>query len=171
MRRHPILGYKRMHAGVDFGASYGAPIYAVTDGTVTYAGRKGGNGNYVQIRHGGGLASGYSHMSRIAARNGQHIRRGQVIGYVGSTGLSTGPHLHYSLYRNNRPINPLSIKFTETAQLSGQDLINFRGRLAKLKSVTPGAAPSSLRKSNSEEDKPKREIDRLTMNVDRKNSI
>ncbi|NJM49822.1 MAG: M23 family metallopeptidase [Sphingomonadales bacterium] len=171
MRRHPILGYRRMHAGVDFGAGYGSPIYAVTDGVVSYSGRKGGNGNYVQIKHGGGLASGYSHMSRIAARNGQRVRRGQVIGYVGSTGLSTGPHLHYSLYRNNRTINPLSIKFTETAQLSGADLANFKAKLARLKSVKPGAALTSLRKSNSAADEPKREIDRLSLSASAKNRI
>ncbi|MFC4290905.1 M23 family metallopeptidase [Sphingorhabdus arenilitoris] len=171
MRRHPILGYRRMHAGVDFGAPHGAPIYAVTDGVISYAGRKGGNGNYVQIRHSGGLASGYSHLSRIAARNGQRVRRGQVIGYVGSTGLSTGPHLHYSLYRNNRAINPLSIKFTETAQLAGADLANFRAKLARLKAVKPGAALTSLRGSNSQADEPKREIDRLTMSVPRNSRI
>ncbi len=165
MRRHPILGYRRMHAGVDFAAGYGAPIYAATDGVISYAGRKGGNGKFVRIRHGNGLSTGYSHMSRIAARNGQRVRRGQVIGYVGSTGLSTGPHLHYSLYRNGRTINPLSIRFTERAQLAGRDLANFRTKLARLKSVKPGAALSSLRKTNTQTDKPKREIDRLTQKV------
>ncbi|MET0369832.1 MAG: peptidoglycan DD-metalloendopeptidase family protein, partial [Sphingobium sp.] len=90
MRRHPILGYTRMHAGIDFAARYGSPIYAVTDGVVAFAGRHGGHGNYVRIQHGGGLGTGYAHMSRIAATPGQRVRRGQVIGYVGSTGLSTG---------------------------------------------------------------------------------
>ena len=107
-RRHPILGYRRMHAGMDFGAPYGAPIYAVTDGTVNYAGYNGGYGRYVRLNHGGGMGSGYAHMSRIAVRSGQSVRRGQVIGYVGSTGLSTGPHLHYELYRNGAAINPAS---------------------------------------------------------------
>ncbi|HEV7232843.1 MAG TPA: M23 family metallopeptidase, partial [Sphingorhabdus sp.] len=86
MRRHPILGYARMHAGLDFKAGYGAPIFAVTDGVVAYAGRKGGYGNFVQLNHGGGLATGYGHMSRIAAHSGSRVRRGQIIGYVGSTG-------------------------------------------------------------------------------------
>ena len=105
---------------MDFGAGYGAPIYAVTDGVIAYAGRKGGYGNFVQINHGGGLATGYGHMSRIATSSGQRVRRGQIIGYVGSTGLSTGPHLHYELYRGGRAVNPMSVKFTQRAQLERQ---------------------------------------------------
>ena len=137
-RRHPILGYTRMHAGIDFAARYGSPIYAVTDGVVGFAGRHGGHGNYVRIQHGGGLATGYAHMSRIAAVPGQRVRRGQVIGYVGSTGLSTGPHLHYELYRGGATVNPLSVKFTTTAQLAGRDLTAFRARLAQYRSLRVG---------------------------------
>ncbi|WP_030538769.1 M23 family metallopeptidase [Sphingobium sp. DC-2] len=138
MRRHPILGYTRMHAGIDFAARYGSPIYAATDGVVSYSGRHGGHGNYVRLEHGNGLATGYAHMSRIAARYGQRVRQGQVIGYVGSSGLSTGPHLHYELYRNGRTVNPLSVKFTTTAQLAGRELAAFRARLAQLKSLRIG---------------------------------
>ncbi|PZU58466.1 MAG: hypothetical protein DI547_10270 [Sphingobium sp.] len=138
MRRHPILGYTRMHAGIDFAAPYGSPIYAATDGIVEYAGRHGGHGNYVKLRHGGGIATGYAHMSRIVASVGQRVRRGQVIGYVGSTGLSTGPHLHYELYRNGQTINPASIKFTAAAQLAGRELAAFRARLAQLKTLRLG---------------------------------
>ncbi|MHA6767483.1 peptidoglycan DD-metalloendopeptidase family protein [Sphingobium ummariense] len=138
MRRHPILGYTRMHAGIDFAARYGSPIYAATDGVVAFAGRHGGHGNYVRIQHGAGLATGYAHMSRIAAVPGQRVRRGQVIGYVGSTGLSTGPHLHYELYRNGATINPLSVKFTTTAQLAGRELAAFRARLAALQGLRVG---------------------------------
>ncbi|QNG46644.1 M23 family metallopeptidase [Sphingobium yanoikuyae] len=138
MRRHPILGYTRMHAGIDFGARYGSPIYAVTDGVVAFAGRHGGHGNYVRVSHGGGLATGYAHMSRIAAVPGQRVRRGQVIGYVGSSGLSTGPHLHYELYRGGQVVNPLSVKFTTTAQLTGSNLVAFRARLAQLKGLKVG---------------------------------
>ena len=138
-RRHPILGYTRMHAGVDFAARYGSPIYAVTDGVVSFAGRHGGHGNYVRIQHGGGLATGYAHMSRIAAASGQRVRRGQVIGYVGSTGLSTGPHLHYELYRNGATVNPLSVKFTTTSQLAGRELAAFRAKLAAYKGLAVGA--------------------------------
>ena len=161
-RRHPILGYMRMHSGLDFKASYGQPIFAVTDGVVAYAGRKGGYGNFVQLNHAGGLASGYGHMSRIAARPGSRVRRGQIIGYVGSTGLSTGPHLHYELYRNGRAINPMSVKFTQRAQLSGNDLARFKGSLQRLKSLKAGAALTPLRTTPKNEDAPKREIDRLT---------
>ncbi|MEH6790413.1 M23 family metallopeptidase [Parasphingorhabdus sp.] len=160
MRRHPILRYKRMHSGLDFGGGYGAPIYAVTDGTVIHAGRKGGFGNYVKLQHGGGLASGYGHMSRIAVSNGTRVRRGQIIGYIGSTGLSTGPHLHYELYRGGRTINPQSVKFVERAQLGGQELRRFKGELQKLQRVEPGAALTAL-KSASAEVEPEREINRL----------
>lgn len=160
MRRHPILRYKRMHSGLDFGGGYGAPIYAVTDGTVTYAGRKGGFGNYVKLRHSGGLASGYAHMSRIAVRNGRRVRKGQIIGYIGSTGLSTGPHLHYELYRGGRAINPRSVKFVERAQLGGRELRRFKAELQKLQRVEPGAALGTL-KSASAQAEPEREINRL----------
>jgi murein DD-endopeptidase MepM/ murein hydrolase activator NlpD len=165
-RRHPILGYVRMHSGIDFHASYGQPIYAVSDGVVTLAGRKGGYGNFVQLNHGGGLGSGYGHMSRIAVSSGSRVRRGQIIGYVGSTGLSTGPHLHYELYRNGHAVNPMSVKFTQRAQLSGNDLAQFKGRLGRLKSVKAGAALAPMRASGRTKEEPQREIDRLTQRMD-----
>jgi len=140
MRRHPILGYRRMHSGMDFGGGYGAPIYAVSDGVVTIAGRHGGFGNYVKLSHGGGLGTGYGHMSRIAVRSGQRVTRGQVIGYIGSTGLSTGPHLHYELYRNGRAVNPASVTFVTRAALEGKELAAFRARIRSMLSITPGAA-------------------------------
>jgi murein DD-endopeptidase MepM/ murein hydrolase activator NlpD len=161
MRRHPILGYRRMHAGLDFKAGHGTPIYAVTDGTVQFAGRNGGHGNFVKINHGGGLATGYAHMSRIAVSSGTRVRRGQVIGYVGSTGLSTGPHLHYEVYRNGSAVNPTSIAFVTRAQLSGRELANFRASLSELQKVAPGAALASLAPDPSAEKEPTREIDRL----------
>lgn len=160
-RRHPILGYTRMHAGIDFGAPYGSPIYAVTDGVVQFAGRHGGHGNYVRLSHGGGLGTGYGHMSRIAVSAGQNVRRGQVIGYVGSTGLSTGPHLHYEMYRNGATVNPSSVGFVTRAQLSGSELASFRAELAELKKIQPGAALSTLAPDAAEELEPQREIDRL----------
>jgi murein DD-endopeptidase MepM/ murein hydrolase activator NlpD len=162
-RRHPILGYKRMHAGLDFKAGYGQPIFAVSDGVVAFAGRNGGYGNFVRLNHSGGLASGYGHMSRIAARPGSRVRRGQIIGYVGSTGLSTGSHLHYELYRNGRAVNPMSVTFTQRAQLSGSDLTRFKGTLQNLKSVRPGAALTPLQTAAKKDEAPKREIDRLTL--------
>ncbi|SEQ51150.1 M23 family metallopeptidase [Sphingobium sp. YR768] len=147
MRSHPILRYRRLHAGVDFAARYGSPIYAVTDGVISYAGRHGGHGNYVRIEHGSGLATGYAHMSRIAAAPGQRVRRGQVIGYVGSTGLSTGPHLHYELYRNGQVVNPLSVKFTTTAQLAGSELAAFRAKLAQYQGLRVGLHDSFAQKA------------------------
>ena len=160
-RRHPILGYSRMHAGIDFRASYGQPIYAVSDGTVAFAGRHGGHGNYVKLSHGGGLGTGYAHMSRIAVSSGAHVRRGQVIGYVGSTGLSTGPHLHYEMYRNGATVNPASVSFVTRAQLSGSELASFRARLAEVQKVAPGAALANLAPDPAAEQEPVREIDRL----------
>ncbi|HEY9552437.1 M23 family metallopeptidase [Allosphingosinicella sp.] len=137
-RRHPILGYTRMHKGMDFRAGHGTPILAAADGRVVRAGRAGGYGKQVRIKHEGGLVTSYSHMSRIAADSGNRVKKGEVIGYVGSTGLSTGPHLHYELYRNGVPINPASVKFTTRAELSGRDLANFKAQLLELKGVPVG---------------------------------
>ncbi|MEQ1539820.1 MAG: M23 family metallopeptidase [Sphingorhabdus sp.] len=161
-RRHPILGYRKMHVGIDFGAPHGAPIYAATDGVVVMAGRAGGCGNAVKINHGGNLATRYCHMSRVATSNGQRVKQGQIIGYVGSTGLSTGPHLHYELYKNGSIVNPLSVKFTQRAQLSGGDLTRFKAQLARLKSVKPGAALVPMGGQRKTVDEPKREIDRIS---------
>jgi murein DD-endopeptidase MepM/ murein hydrolase activator NlpD len=140
MRRHPLLRFSRMHAGMDLAAAYGSPIVAATDGVVDFAGWHGGHGKFVRIAHGGGLGTGYGHMSRIAVRAGARVRQGQVIGYVGSTGLSTGPHVHYEVYRGGRPVNPSSISFITTSQLAGADLAAFRATLARLTAVRPGAA-------------------------------
>lgn len=161
MRRHPILGYKRMHSGMDFRARYGTPIVAVTDGRVSGAGRMGGCGNAVRMDHGGGLQTRYCHMSRMAVSNGQSVRRGQVIGYVGSTGLSTGAHLHYEMYRSGRAVDPASVNFVTRAELSGADLREFRAVLAKLKTVEAGAALANISPETSEADVPVREIDKI----------
>ena len=133
MRHHPILGYARMHAGVDFGAPYGSPIYAASDGVVDYAGWHGGHGNYVRLAHGGGIDTGYGHMSRIAVGVGTRVARGQVIGYVGSTGLSTGPHLHYELFRGGQAVDPLSIRFVpHHTVVSPAEVAGFRARMRQL---------------------------------------
>lgn len=142
MRRHPLLGYTRMHAGIDFGAGHGSPIFAASDGTVSFAGWHGGHGNFVRLSHGGGIGTGYGHMSRIAVSSGEQVRAGQVIGYVGSTGLSTGPHLHYEVYRNGRVVNPASVQFTMRAQLEGEELERFRARLGDLMKLGAGASPT-----------------------------
>jgi murein DD-endopeptidase MepM/ murein hydrolase activator NlpD len=138
MRRHPILGYSRMHKGVDFAAPTGTPIYAAGSGRVVSAGRNGGYGNYVRIRHTTEFSTAYAHLSRFGQgiRAGQRVRQGQVIGYVGTTGRSTGPHLHYEVLRNNGQINPLSVKQPPTSQLAGADLQRFRvevGRIDQLR--------------------------------------
>ncbi|MEJ2459863.1 MAG: M23 family metallopeptidase [Novosphingobium sp.] len=161
MRRHPILGYVRMHAGIDFGAAYGSPIYAVADGKVTYAGRHGGHGNYVRIQHAGGLGTGYGHMSRIAVANGAHVRAGQVIGYVGSTGLSTGPHLHFEAYRNGHTINPAGLSIMAKPQIAGKERDAFKAELRSLLTVEPGAALAPMVQPEAEHAEAEREIDRL----------
>jgi murein DD-endopeptidase MepM/ murein hydrolase activator NlpD len=141
MRRHPILGFVRMHAGVDFGAAYGSPIYAVADGIVSFAGRHGGHGNYVRLEHGGGNGTGYGHMSRIAVSPGARVSAGQVIGYVGSSGLSTGPHLHFEAYQGGHTVNPLGLRFAAAApQVDQHQLGAFKQRLAALLAIRAGAA-------------------------------
>ena len=166
MRRHPILGYRRMHSGVDYAASYGSAIVAVSDGVVTYSGRHGGHGKYVRIEHGGGLGSGYAHMSSIAVSSGTRVRAGQVIGYVGSTGLSTGPHLHFEVYRGGRKIDPLSVRFLSRPQVSGEELAQFKARLKALRQVPVGKALENMAPAAAAPaSEPQREIDRLALNA------
>ena len=138
MRRHPILGYTRMHRGVDIAAPWGSPVFAASDGVVQFAGRSSGYGNFIKVTHGNGYGTGYGHLSRIYVRGGERVRRGQRIGAVGNTGLSTGPHLHYELYRNGMAVNPRSVSFTSTQQLTGGDLGEFRAELNRLLSVPVG---------------------------------
>lgn len=139
LRMHPLLGFMRMHKGLDIAAPHGAPIYAAIDGVVAFAGRNAGYGNFVKLNHASDLASGYGHMSRIAVRPGARVRQGQVIGYVGSTGISTGPHLHWEVWKAGRAVNPRSIPFKSVAQLSGENLRAFKRRVASLLAVEPGA--------------------------------
>jgi murein DD-endopeptidase MepM/ murein hydrolase activator NlpD len=138
MRRHPILGYTRMHKGVDIAAPWGTPVYAATDGVVQFAGRSSGYGNFIKIRHSGEFGTGYGHLSRIVVHGGQSVHKGQVIGAVGNTGLSTGPHLHYELYKNGVAVNPRSVAFSSMRQLTGGDLGAFRSKLGQLLSVPVG---------------------------------
>jgi murein DD-endopeptidase MepM/ murein hydrolase activator NlpD len=149
MRRHPILGYVRMHSGVDFGAPWGSPIFAASAGVVSFAGRHGGHGNYVRLEHGGGLGTGYAHMSRIAVSPGMHVAGGQVIGYVGSSGLSTGPHLHYEAYLGGQKVNPLGISFSglravAAAPVDTRERDEFAKRLAAIRAIEPGRALQRL---------------------------
>jgi murein DD-endopeptidase MepM/ murein hydrolase activator NlpD len=135
MRFHPLLGYTRLHRGVDYGAVYGSPIHAVTDGLVNFAGGAGGYGRQVRIAHAGGLGTSYSHMSRIIVSPGTRVRQGQVIGYVGSSGLSTGPHLHFEVYRNGQVIDPRKVQFVSRSLLEGSELAAFRTKLRDLLGV------------------------------------
>ncbi len=127
MRRHPILGRYKMHTGVDWAAPRGTPIMAAGNGTVTYAKWKSGYGKHVKIRHTNGYMSTYSHMSGYAKsiKTGTKVRQGQIVGYVGSTGLSTGPHLHYEVLVNKRFVNPMKIRLPRGRVLQGPVLANF----------------------------------------------
>ena len=139
MRFHPILNYSRMHQGVDLRASYGTPIVAVSDGrgrVRRLAWRPWQCGRAQPWRRPETL---YGHMSRIAVRAGESVHRGAVIGYVGSTGLSTGPHLHFEVHRNGVAVNPLGQTFASRAQISGADLAAFRDRLRGLLGTPVGA--------------------------------
>lgn len=111
MRLHPIVRAYREHHGVDYGAPTGTPVSAIADGTVTMARWNNGYGNYVEMRHSGGLVSGYGHLSRFGAgvKTGRSVRQGQTVGYVGSTGMSTGPHLHFQIKQNGKYVNPLKV--------------------------------------------------------------
>jgi murein DD-endopeptidase MepM/ murein hydrolase activator NlpD len=145
-RMHPILGYTRMHKGMDFRAGYGTPILSAASGRVVRAGWAGGYGQQVRVEHGGCYATSYSHMSRMIVAPGQYVRQGQVVGYVGSTGLATGPHLHYELYCNGQQINPASASYIQRAQLAGPALAGFRSKLRSLLSVpvTVGGSPETM---------------------------
>jgi len=134
MRQHPILGYSRMHRGVDFGAPPGTPIMAAGDGVIEMAGLNGEYGNYVRIRHNESYSTAYAHMSRIAVgvRRGAVVHQGQVIGFVGATGLATGPHLHYEVLAHDHQINPMSIKVPSGRQLAGVELRRFNTAMAEI---------------------------------------
>lgn len=106
LRNHPLLGGRRAHQGVDLAAPTGSPITATSDGRVGAANWNGGYGLFVSLNHGGGVETRYGHMSRLNVVPGQQVRKGDVIGYVGSTGRSTGPHLHYEVRQNGRAVNP-----------------------------------------------------------------
>lgn len=134
-RIHPILRFARMHRGVDFGAGWGSPIVAAADGQVAASGWAGGYGRQVRIAHAGGIVTSYSHMSRIVADPGSFVRRGELIGYVGSSGLSTGPHLHYEVYRGGQAVNPLSVRFTAAPAVDVAQAAAFKARLKALLGV------------------------------------
>jgi murein DD-endopeptidase MepM/ murein hydrolase activator NlpD len=134
MRTHPVLGYSKMHKGVDFAAPSGTPIFAAGDGVIEYLGRFSSYGNYVRIRHRDGYKTAYAHLKgfKSGLRNGTRVKQGDVIGYVGSTGRSTGPHLHYEVIVNGKQVNPKSIKLPSGSNLAGADLKKFKRSVDKL---------------------------------------
>ena len=143
MRRHPILGYSKMHKGIDFAAPRGTPIFASGSGIIRYAGWKGAYGKYVRIKHNSQYQTAYAHLSKIPSKikNGKRVTQGDIIGYVGSTGRSTGPHLHYEILRNGKQINPAKVKSTPGVKLTKNILNKFKknsvDRLNKIRSKVP----------------------------------
>lgn len=127
-RRHPILGYTRMHKGADFAAGRGTPIMAAGDGVIQRASRYGGYGNYVRIRHNSSYSTAYAHLSRYGRgiRKGKRVKQGQIIGYVGATGLARGAHLHYEVLFNGKQVNPMTLKIPEGRKLEGDPLRLFQ---------------------------------------------
>ncbi len=126
-RKHPILGYTKMHKGIDFAAPRGTPIFAAGNGTIAKIGRNGGYGNYIRIRHNDSYETAYAHMKGFAKglKQGSRVKQGDVIGYVGTTGASTGPHLHYEILKNNAQVNPIRVKMPSGKKLKGDELKTF----------------------------------------------
>ena len=158
MRRHPILGYSKMHAGTDFAAPTGTPIYAAGNGTIVKAGWNGGYGKYVKIRHANGYATAYAHMSRIAKgiTPGARVTQGQTIGRVGSTGRSTGPHLHYEVHVKGKKVNPMAIRVPTGRKLEGKALTAFKAardgmtaEMAKVEPLKPAIESASAAKRDA----------------------
>lgn len=141
-RRHPILGYNRMHKGIDFAVASGTPIMAAGSGTVETAGRAGGYGNLLVIRHANGFSTAYGHLSRFGngVRRGARVHQGQIVAYSGATGLATGPHLHYEVRENGTQVNPATIKVASGRKLEGAELAAFvdeRGRIDQVIAAMP----------------------------------
>lgn len=145
MRRHPVLGYTKMHKGVDFAAPRGTPVMASGNGVVKMARWFGGYGNFIQLTHTNAYSTGYGHLSRFARgiRPGVRVRQGQVIAYVGTTGRSTGPHLHYEVLVKSKQINPMGVKLPTGRELGGKDLALFQANVARIQRVL-SAQPSQV---------------------------
>jgi murein DD-endopeptidase MepM/ murein hydrolase activator NlpD len=131
-RLHPLINQKRMHTGIDWATSIGTPVVAAGNGVIEESGLKGQYGNYVRIRHANGYQTAYGHMSRIAVSEGMKVRQGQVIGYVGNTGMSSGPHLHFEVLVNARFVDPLAIQVPRERQLDGRELLDFQRERARI---------------------------------------
>ena len=138
MRRHPVLGYNRRHAGVDFAAPTGTPVMAMADAKVVFAGVKGANGKLIVLKHARGLTSLYAHLSRIKVKRGQTVKQKQVIGAVGTTGRSTGPHLHFGVKKHGRYINPQKMKMTRDEGIPKTAKARFAALIVERKSQLDG---------------------------------
>lgn len=151
-RRHPVLGYTKMHKGTDFAAPPGTPIYAAGEGVIERADRYGGYGNYIRIRHANGYKTAYAHLSRFAKgmRAGKRVRQGQVIGFVGSTGRSTGPHLHYEVLKNNAQVNPMTIKAPTGRMLAKVERPAFDVERALIDALRDRAEPAGAPASEAQ---------------------
>ena len=134
MRKHPISGYNKMHKGVDFAAPKGTPVYAGGNGVIEYVGKNGGYGNYIRIRHNNEYKTAYAHLSGFqkGISKGVRVNQGDIIGFVGSTGKSTGPHLHYEIIFQNEQINPLKLKLPSGKTLKGNELKRFKKEYRKI---------------------------------------
>ena len=134
MRKHPISGYNKLHKGVDFAAPKGTPVYAGGNGIIDFVGKNGGYGNFIKIRHNNEYKTAYAHLASFkkGISKGKRVNQGDIIGYVGSTGNSTGPHLHYEIIYQNKHINPMKMKLPSGKTLEGQDLIKFKDNSKKI---------------------------------------
>lgn len=134
MRRHPILGFSRMHKGLDYGAPRGTPVFAAGDGVVQFIKTDNGYGKYIKIKHSTKYSTLYAHLDRLAPsiKKGSRVNQGQTIGFVGTTGLANGPHLHYEVHDRDRQINPSKISFAKNLPLSGQTLTEFKIHLKNI---------------------------------------
>ena len=157
LRFHPILGYSRMHRGVDFGVPNGTPIMAAGDGIIEKRGPNGEYGNYIKIRHNADYSTAYAHMSKFAGEFnvGSHVRQGQIIGFSVHTGLATGPHLHFEVMHSGAQVNPVNVKFPSSEKLTGAQLSRFRAtqgeidrRFAELGSANKFAQAEPSEKSH-----------------------
>jgi len=148
MRYHPLLNRRRMHAGVDWAGPVGTPILAAGRGVIEMAGRNGQYGNYVRIRHANGYQTAYAHMVRFArgVSEGAKVRQGQIIGYIGSTGLSSGAHLHFEVLVNNRHVDPMTIKVPQERQLKGRELVEFHRERARIDEIMRRAPVMTINK-------------------------
>jgi len=150
-RRHPILGFVKMHTGVDWATAYGTPIFASGNGVLEKVGLEGGYGKYIRIKHNNGYETAYGHMSAFAKgmEIGKRVRQGQVIGFVGSTGMSTGPHVHYEILVNGRFVDPMRIKLPRGRSLDGPMMANFEKERDRLDGMMTGRNGAGARLSDA----------------------